>query len=458
MPRTVAARSSARGSAGRPGAAPNRPRASEGRRVEIIQVSAPLRARARCAAGYLTTLLGWCPWPSRSPRWAASSSRSRLAPCGRCPGPRVRSPPRIWATARRRGAEDEIDHLADTLNTMLARSRGGLRPARRFSAERRTSCVRLSPRSRESRGGASRRSSPENPDGSFILPRGGRAPDPGCGISALLAPRRPSASRGTRVDLEPIVLEALEAGGTARPPVGVRYGRRYRAHQRFSARGGALRRAVRPRGQCRQFTPGGGKVSLSLPPGPDGRALIVVRTRASASIPPTGRASFDPFVRLDAARSRCRGSGPRLALVRSIAAAHGGTVDVESTRGRAAGSPSASPSLRSSHRASSPSHVPLLRLLAAGRSSLHTRGGRKMKAWFRNAKWGWPRSVRRLPCRPVFSCARSGCSRQVARRAAEASAAAPLRVSEPSFHFLPLLCGVSCVLPRANVAGDMRGG
>ncbi len=66
----------------------------------------------------------------------------------------------------------------------------------------------------------------------------------------------------------------------------------------------------------------------------DGRGLIVVQD-TGIGIDPADRARiFDPFVRLDAARNRDAGGvGLGLALVRSIVAAHGGTVDVESTSG-----------------------------------------------------------------------------------------------------------------------------
>ena len=129
-----------------------------------------------------------------------------------------------------------------------------------------------------------------------------------------------------------------------------------------------------------KYTPAGGKVSVSLL-ARDGRALIVVQD-TGIGIDPADRARiFDPFVRLDAARNRDAGGvGLGLALVRSIVAAHGGTVDVESTSG--AGSrftirlPSPFARLRTFSSALHPPLIPLLRLLAAGRSSLHTRGGR----------------------------------------------------------------------------------
>ena len=82
-----------------------------------------------------------------------------------------------------------------------------------------------------------------------------------------------------------------------------------------------------------KYTPAGGKVALSLLAG-DGHARIVVQDTGIGVDPADAARIFDPFVRLDAARSRdAGGSGLGLALVRAIAAAHGGTVDVESTPG-----------------------------------------------------------------------------------------------------------------------------
>jgi len=88
---------------------------------------------------------------------------------------------------------------------------------------------------------------------------------------------------------------------------------------------------------------------------------------------------FDPFVRLDAARSRDEGgAGLGLALVRAIVDAHGGAVTVGIHPG--AGSRftvrcrSPRPPEKLLIPLSSSPHERLLRLLAAGQSAFHSQG------------------------------------------------------------------------------------
>jgi signal transduction histidine kinase len=153
----------------------------------------------------------------------------------------------------------------------------------------------------------------------------------------LLLFSRSSAAIGLprdRLDLEPIVLEALEVGTRRAQGTGVAVRAEDIEPVTVLGEGGALRRAVLNLvDNAVKYTPAGGKVSVSLL-ARDGRALIVVQD-TGIGIDPADRARiFDPFVRLDAARNRDAGGvGLGLALVRSIVAAHGGTVDVESTSG-----------------------------------------------------------------------------------------------------------------------------
>ncbi len=77
----------------------------------------------------------------------------------------------------------------------------------------------------------------------------------------------------------------------------------------------------------------GGTVELSLLAG-EGQARMVVRDTGIGLDPADAARIFDPFVRLDAARSRdAGGAGLGLALVRAIVDAHGGAIAVDSAPG-----------------------------------------------------------------------------------------------------------------------------
>ena len=237
----------------------------------------------------------------------------------------------------RRGAEDEIDHLVDTLNTMLAGLEAAFAQARRFSAdaahELRTPLTAL-------KGEIEVALRAERPAAEYrrVLHSSLEEVDLLIRVAEdLLLFSRSSAAIGLprdRLDLEPIVLEALEVGARRAQGTGVTVRAEDIEPVTVLGEGGALRRAVLNLvDNAVKYTPAGGKVSLSLL-ARDGRALIVVQD-TGIGIDPADRARiFDPFVRLDAARNRDEGGvGLGLALVRSIVAAHGGTVDVESSSG-----------------------------------------------------------------------------------------------------------------------------
>src|SRR5262249_2824721 len=97
---------------------------------------------------------------------------------------------------------------------------------------------------------------------------------------------------------------------------------------------GSLRRAVQNLvDNAVKYTPSGGKVGLSLL-ARNGQAHIVVQDTGIGIDPAETSRIFDPFVRLDAARSRdAGGAGLGLALVQAIVTAHGGSVEVESAPG-----------------------------------------------------------------------------------------------------------------------------
>jgi signal transduction histidine kinase len=82
-----------------------------------------------------------------------------------------------------------------------------------------------------------------------------------------------------------------------------------------------------------KYTPRGGKVELSLVSG-DGTASLIVSDTGIGVDAADAERVFEPFVRLDAARSRdTGGAGLGLAIARSIVAAHRGTLTLESRPG-----------------------------------------------------------------------------------------------------------------------------
>jgi flagellar hook-basal body complex protein FliE len=243
----------------------------------------------------------------------------------------------------RRGADDEIDHLADTLNTMLAGLEAAFAQAKRFSAdaahELRTPLTALKGEMevalRSARSPEEYRrvleSSLEEAEHLIRL------------VEDLLLFSRSAAALGPpreRVELEPLVLEALEAGARRAQGTGVTV--RADALEPAAVLGdaGALRRALGNLvDNAIKYTPAGGKVEISLLVG-EGRgkgeleARIVVRDTGIGIDSADAARIFDPFVRLDAARSRdAGGTGLGLALVRAIVEAHGGAIAVDSAPG-----------------------------------------------------------------------------------------------------------------------------
>jgi len=311
----------------------------EGRRVEVIQVSAPLARLREALSGYLTTLLALVPVA------VALAAAGGFVVTGRALRP-VRDMSRaarqitaedLGRRLARRGAEDEIDHLADTLNTMLAGLEAAFAQSRRFSAdaahELRTPLTALKGEIevalRAERSPAEYRrvlhSALEEVEHLIRM------------AEDLLLFSRSSAAIGVprdRVELEPIALEAHEVGARRAQGTGVAVRAEEIEPATVLGEAGAIRRAVLNLvDNAVKYTPAGGKVSLFLL-ARDGHALIVVQDTGIGIEPVDAARIFDPFVRLDAARSRdAGGAGLGLALVKSIVAAHGGTVDLDSAPG-----------------------------------------------------------------------------------------------------------------------------
>ena len=157
----------------------------------------------------------------------------------------------------------------------------------------------------------------------------------------LLLLSRAEASRGApgragtaRVDLEPIVLDVLAAGARLAHGTGVALRLAGSAPATVAGDAADLRRALLNLVEnAVKYTPRGGKVELGLSAG-DGAATVTVSDTGIGVEPPDTERMFDPFVRLDATRSRdTGGAGLGLAIARSIVTAHRGTLTVESRPG-----------------------------------------------------------------------------------------------------------------------------
>jgi heavy metal sensor kinase len=307
--------------------------------VEIIQVAAPLGRTREALRRYLATLL------TLVPVGVGLAAAGGAVVAGRALRPvREMSRAARKITAEdlgrrlvRRGADDEIDHLADTLNTMLAGLEAAFAQTRRFSAdaahELRTPLAALKGEIEVALRAAR---SPE--EYRRVLASNLEEVDHLIRLAEdLLLYSRSAAGPGapdTPVELGPLLLEALEAAARRAQGSGVsvRAGTVEPATVRGDA--GALRRVVLNLvDNAIKYTPAGGRIELSLAAA-DGQALIRVRDTGIGIDPAAAALIFEPFVRLDAARSRdTGGAGLGLSLVKAIVTGHGGEVAVESTPG-----------------------------------------------------------------------------------------------------------------------------
>lgn len=303
---------------------------------EIIQVGLSLRRVQGALGRYLQILLALVPLGvGLAAGGGAVIARSALAPVDDM----SRTARRITAEnlARRlapRGAHDELDHLAQTLNGMLARLEEAFGQMRRFTAdaahELRTPLTAL-------RGGIEvalrARRSPEEYRRVLVgsleeVNRLVRLAE-----DLLLLSRSAAGATGlrVRVELEPLLLEVLELGARLAHGTGVEV--RLAGVEPVAALGdsSALRRALLNLVEnAVKYTPSGGTVELSLAR-TDRWAVLVVADTGIGVDPAEAERIFEPFVRLDEARSReTGGSGFGLAIARSVAVDHGGSLSLES--------------------------------------------------------------------------------------------------------------------------------
>ena len=312
------------------------PVARGGRVVDLLQVAMPLRRTQRTLARYVDTLLVLVPLGAvlaGAGGWALA--RRALGPVDRMSQSARRiSAEDLSRRLERRGTGDEIDRLADTLNEMLGRLEAAFGEMQRFAAdvahELRTPLTAL-------KGGIEVALRAERSPAEYrrVLASSLEEADQLIRLAEdlLLLSRSTAglaAARGP-VDLEALVLEALEAGVRLAKGTGVtvRLGPVTRALTRGDAT--ALRRALLNLvDNAIKYTPAGGSVELSVAVGP-GAAEIAVQDTGLGIAPVDATRVFEPFVRLDAARSRdTGGSGLGLAIARSIVLAHGGSLELES--------------------------------------------------------------------------------------------------------------------------------
>jgi len=310
-----------------------------GRIVDLVQVAMPLRRTRQTLLRYVETLLVLVPLGavlSAAGGWLLA--RRALRPVDRMSQSALRiSAEDLSRRLERRGTQDEIDRLADTLNAMLARLEAAFGEMQRFTAdaahELRTPLTAL-------RGGIE------------IALRAERSPDEYRRVLAssieevdqlirlaedlLLLSRSSVGLSAARqlVDLEPLCLEALELGVRLAKGKGVNVSMGATVPANVHGDAGALRRVLLNLvDNAVKYTPAGGSVVISLARLADSVALVVEDTGIGID-PADAKRIFEPFLRLDAGRNRdTGGSGLGLAIARSIVLAHGGTLEVDNRPG-----------------------------------------------------------------------------------------------------------------------------
>jgi signal transduction histidine kinase len=140
-----------------------------------------------------------------------------------------------------------------------------------------------------------------------------------------------SGIRRERVELQPLLLDVLDIGIRLARETGVVMSLSGITPAQVIGSESALRRALLHLVEnAVKYTPAGGRVELSLArEGP--WVFVAVEDTGIGIDAADAERIFEPFVRLDEARSReTGGSGLGLPIARSVVVAHGGTVSLES--------------------------------------------------------------------------------------------------------------------------------
>jgi heavy metal sensor kinase len=310
-----------------------------GRIVDLVQVAMPLRRTHQTLVRYVETLLVLLPLGavlSAIGGWFLA--RRALRPVDRMSHSALEiSAQDLGRRLELRGTHDEIDRLADTLNAMLARLEAAFAEMQRFTAdaahELRTPLTAL-------RGGieVALRAERSREDYRGVLTSSLEEVEQLIRLTEdLLLLSRSTMGLGVArqlVDLEPVCLEALELGVRLAKGKGVSVSMGAAAPAVVQGDAGALRRAVLNLvDNAVKYTPAGGSVVVSLKRSGE-RVSIEVEDTGIGIDPADAERIFEPFVRLDAGRSRdTGGTGLGLAIARSIVLAHRGTLEVKTRAG-----------------------------------------------------------------------------------------------------------------------------
>jgi len=152
----------------------------------------------------------------------------------------------------------------------------------------------------------------------------------------LLLSRATAGLEGARtsVDLEPVVMEVGQTGVRLAQDAGVTVHVKEATPVTVVGNAGALRRAVLNLVEnAVKYTPAHGTVEISLTHDDAWAAIAVTDTGPGINAADAARI-FEPFVRLDTARTReTGGTGLGLAIAQAIVFAHGGTIQLDSRPG-----------------------------------------------------------------------------------------------------------------------------
>jgi heavy metal sensor kinase len=306
-----------------------------GRVVDLVQVAMPLRRTERTLARYVETLLVLIPLGvllAAGGGWLLA--RRALRPVDEMSRDARRiSAEDLSRRLDRRGSGDELDRLADTLNAMLARLEAAFGSMQRFTGdaahELRTPLTAL-------KGGLEVALRAERPPEEYrrVLTSSLEEVDQLVRLAedllllsraraGIAPPRRP-------VDLGLLALEAVETGVRLAKGKGVTVRLGAMAPAAAAGDAGALRRAlVNLVDNAVKYTPAGGSVEVSVARRAGDAVVLVEDTGIGIAAEDAARI-FEPFVRLDTARSRdTGGSGLGLSIARGVAEAHGGSIEFE---------------------------------------------------------------------------------------------------------------------------------